>query len=686
MNPARVYQLRHDLVIRRRVFGESVKYLVKDPQRLEYYTIDEWTYQLLSLCDGHRDLGALSAAARERLPDMDLNPLTILEFCETYRRFHFFEDSWERNILLIEQRRGSRLKRLRKAFANPLEIHLPAWDPDLFFSRIVRPLGFLYTRSALVVYATLILLAIWLSATHADEFALSFRELWVIPGKTGLGLIALWAALLLTVVMHEVGHGLTCKHYGGGVHKIGFLLLYFNPCMFCDVTESYFFDDRRKKHAVTLAGGLVDLLTAAAATFVWYFTVPDLFLNAVAHRVAIFNGVTGILVNYNPLMKYDGYFLFSDQLGIPNMRGESFHFLGNRVRGLLRLPHEEELVSARERRIFWIYGICAFAYSVFVLWFVLRFVGGWLVHLLRGAGYVLTAALLFLMTKGYSRRLFGFARFVALDKGGHFRRYRVPYLAGLAATLAALFLLPVPRHVRGEFVLHPGSEVVVRAEVTGVIESVHADEGDRVAAASTPVVLRAENVILGVEEARSLRQSAGAQRAAAQVAGEPAAAVAAAARMTAGQALEHYYRSREVYLRPPAPISGIVLTPRLRERVGLAYVPGDTLYVVGELGTLRAEVLLDERDMGLLTPDQPVELRTRATAGQRLLGHIEQISQEPSALRTRPLYRVVVRVENPEEICRPGQEGVARFAAGRLSLIGHALSGLARTFRIEFWV
>ena len=686
MNEARIYKLRDDLVMRRRVFGDAVKYIVKDPQRLEYFTIDELSYGLLILCDGRRDLAALCTAAQALYPSMDLDVPTLLNFYETHRSFHFFEDAWERNILLIERRRSSRMKKLKRAFSNPLEIHLPAWDPDRLFGRIAGPLGFLFTTPALVIYAALIATAIWLSSTHASQFMLSFRDLWFIPGKTAIGLVALWAMLLFTVVLHEVGHGLTCKHFGGEVHKIGFLLLYFNPCMFCDVTESYFFEDRRKKHAVTLAGGIVDLLTASLATFVWYFTSPDLFANQVAQRIAIFNGVTGILVNYNPLMKYDGYFLASDSLGMPNLRGDAFQFLGNRVRGLFRLPHEPELISSRERRILWIYAIGALCYSVFVLWFVLRFVGGWLVHSLHGTGYIVTAGLVFLLTRGSLRRLVGFVRFLLLDKAVHLRRHRVPYLAALLAVLAAFFLLPLPRYVRESFTFRPGSEVPVRAAEAGLIETVRADEGEWVAAGTTPVTLRAEMVRLGLEGAHSLRTAAEAGRAAAQVADDPAEAAAQGAQAGMGRALERYYQDCQARVSPRMPFSGVLLTPRLREKLGMACVAGDTLLVLGDLRMLRAEILIDERDLGLLDPARPVQLRTHAAPGGLIRGEVERIAPLPSAARLRPLYRVIVRVENPDQRWRPGQTGIARFDAGRLSLFGQLLASLARIFRIEFWI
>lgn len=686
MNEPRKYKLRDDLVVRRRIFGGETKYVVKDPLRLEYCTVDEMAWQLLRLCDGQRDLAELSEAAEKLFPGMGLNPLALLNFYETYRGSHFFEDTWERNIYLIERTRTNRSRALKKAVANPLEIHLPAWDPDRFFGRIVGPLGFLFTRKALAVYTLIILGAIWLSTTNSQQFALSFHELWVIRGKTFIGIVTLWIILLFTVVLHEMGHGLTCKHFGGGVHKIGFLFLYFNPCMFCDVTEAYFFDDKRKKHAVTLAGGIVDLVTASLAVYVWYVTSADTFVHEVAHRIAIFNGISGILVNFNPLMKYDGYYLVSDQLEIPNLRGDSFRFLGNRIRGLLGLTHEPEMITSRERRIFWVFGSLGVFYAIFVLWFVLMLVGGFLTGKFGAAGYILTAGLVVLMTRRYARGLAGFVRFVSLDKAAHFRRYRLAYLGFVGLLVAAFFLLPLPRHLRADFVFEPGEEMVLRAQEPGVIEEVRAEEGDLVRAGTPPVVLRSEPLELERNQARSVLSTAGTARTAAQVAHDRGEAAVQANEAGWGLARDRYLASREVRVTPVAPWDGVVMTPWMREKLGAAVSPGDTLCVLADLRTMRAEILFDEADLGRLNPGKPVELRTRSRPGRLLIGRIERIGPEPSGRDVRTYYRLIVRVDEGQEGIRPGITGVARFDAGAVPPYQHVLDQLTRLFRIEFWI
>jgi putative peptide zinc metalloprotease protein len=680
------YKLREDLIIQRRSFSGRTTYVVKDPIRMEYFTIDEIAYTLLSICDGKRALDELFRIAQERLPNEGLTPVALLSFYENYRKAHFIEDPWERNILLIEKMRVSRAQAFRKATANILEIRFPAWNPDKFLGRIVKPLGFLFTKTALFVYAGLFLAATWISLAHANEFALPLTDLYMIKGQALVGIAVLWFILLATVFLHEVGHGLACKHFGGGVYQIGFLLLYFNPCLYCDVTESYFFENKMHKHAVTLAGSVVNILIAAFATFVWYLTSPDLFVNQVAHRLALYSGFSGILVNMNPLLKYDGYYLLTSHVDMPDLRGDAFRHLGNRVRALFRLPHANEVYTARERRIFWLYGVSAILYSVFVLWFVLWFTTRWLVDSLQALGILLAAALLVLLMKRYVRALVGFGRFFALDKAAHFRRRRMWYTVSAAAFVLAFFLAPIPRHVRGNLVLRPGTEIVLRAREAGVIAEVRADEGDVVPAGTAPVLLSGETAEIERGRARAARAGAAAGRNAALAARDPSAAAWYAGDVAAGAAEEGYHDARLRDFAPVAAVDAVVLTPRLRERVGLACAAGDTLVELGDLSSFRAEVRLDERLLGMVDTRAPVEVRALSDPGRSHRGRVETIALESSEGDLRRLYRVVVLLDDGGERLRPGMSGVARFQAGRVPPVVHLLGEIARVLRINFWV
>ena len=676
------YKLREDLIIKRRVYAGEVKYVVKDPLRMLYFTIAEMAYELMVLCDGKRTLDELTALAKKKLPKVKLDTNVLLNFYEALKQQHFLEDAWNRNVLLIEKQRRAREK--SKA-VNAAEVHLGVWDPDTFLNAIVNHTRFLFSKQALVVYGLIIVAAFSITFTHAREFKIPFAQLWTIPGTSFVGLLVLWAALLCTALLHELGHGLTTKHYGGEVHKIGFMLLYFNPCFFCDVTESLFFEKKHQKQAVTAAGGIVNLLIASLGIFVWFFTARDLWINQLMHRVALYSGLTTVIFNLNPLSRYDGYFLLSHHLDLPNLQQDSFHFLGQRIRKVLRLPLDEKPVAARERRIYWIYGVLSAVYLTFAMTMIYLALSHWLIGKYRALGYALAGLLLFQMSGRYRKGLVRFLKFVWLDKGVRVRRHPLPFGVAGAALLLALLFVPLPRHVTGTFTLEPGRVVALRAPEAGVIETVYAEEGDRIAAGAPVLSIRQDEIALQRGRGAAEREGARAGQAAALAAGDPGLAAASAAGAASAEALERFGSARESRLLPSSPFAGVLLTPDLRARTGMAVASGDTLCEVGDLDSLCAEVKLDELVLGVLDTGRPVELRTQAPPWRVTHGRVLRVAPEPSGGVERRLYRVVVEVANPRGDLKPGMSGVARLGAKPAPAFEQVGGWLARILRVEFW-
>src|SRR5207302_1378097 len=173
---------------------------------------------------------------------------------------------------------------------------------------------------------------------------------------------------LVVITIHELGHGLTCKYFGGHVHEIGFLLMYFMPCFYCNVNDAWLFERRRERLWVTVAGGYIELFVGALATFVWWLTAPGHPVNTVAFQTALIASVGSVAVNLNPLIKLDGYYGLSDYLGVPNLRENSFRYVRTPAqRYVFRRPVVVPELTLRRRRIYLTYGLLAGAYSMTIL-------------------------------------------------------------------------------------------------------------------------------------------------------------------------------------------------------------------------------------------------------------------------------------------------------------------------------
>ena len=138
------------------------------------------------------------------------------------------------------------------------------------------------------------------------------------PLVDGRNLPWLFLAIGCVKILHELGHAMTCKHFGGEVHEMGFMLLVFSPCLYCDVSDAWRLRSKWQRIAVSAAGMIVELVLAALATIVWWYAQPGV-VQLVALNIMIICTVNTLLINGNPLMRYDGYFIFSDLVETPNL-------------------------------------------------------------------------------------------------------------------------------------------------------------------------------------------------------------------------------------------------------------------------------------------------------------------------------------------------------------------------------
>jgi putative peptide zinc metalloprotease protein len=211
-----------------------------------------------------------------------------------------------------------------------------------------------------------LLAATGIIVAHWSRFAGEFLAL--LLGRASLptyGLLILVSVFVIAI--HELGHGLMCKRFGGHVHEIGFLLMYFMPCFYCDVSDAWLFERRRERLWVTLAGPYIELFVGALATFVWWATEPGHPVNIIAFQVALISSLGAVLLNLNPLLKQDGYYALIDYLGLPNLRERAFGYLGVLVRRSMSGDHGAGAgpeLSGRRRKILLTYGLLAGIYSV----------------------------------------------------------------------------------------------------------------------------------------------------------------------------------------------------------------------------------------------------------------------------------------------------------------------------------
>ena len=205
--------------------------------------------------------------------------------------------------------------------------------------------------------------------------------------------MSFWVCLAVVKIIHEFGHGLTAKHFGGEVHEMGILFLVLTPALYCDVTDSWLLPNKWKRIWISAAGIYVECFLASIATFVWWYSTPGL-LNSLAMATMFICSVNTIMFNANPLLRYDGYYVMADWLEIPNLRIKSTQFFAyliqEKVLGL-EIPVQSYLPRSR-RYLFVTYAMASYIYRWFVTFAILWFLSQVLKpYKLESVSYLLAA-------------------------------------------------------------------------------------------------------------------------------------------------------------------------------------------------------------------------------------------------------------------------------------------------------
>jgi putative peptide zinc metalloprotease protein len=343
-------------------------------------------------------------------------------------------------------------------------------DPDRFLAWLAPKLGFVWTRGFLLVSSLGVCGALLTVIANRQEWAHAVARL------DGEAVVVSGLLLLGMVALHELAHGLTCKHYGGEVHEIGFLWLYCLPCFYCNVSDAWLLPEKSKRLLVTLAGGYFDLCLWSLAVFTWRVTLPDTLINYFAW-LALTTAGFRVFFNFNPFLKLDGYYLLSDWLEVPNLRSRSWNYVLARLRWLLwgaPRPRPEPRGG-----LLLAYGVAGWSVSLVLVMVMLVALSRLLASYGGLFGTLVVGVLGLPILHGLFRGVFG----------GEVRQmiFRRPWrtlmwLASLGAVAALLCLVKIDNRAYGTFEVRPILRAEVRAPVAGFMKAIRSEQGEIVSA------------------------------------------------------------------------------------------------------------------------------------------------------------------------------------------------------------
>ncbi len=457
-------KLRSDLVVSQQETAGEATYVLKDPRTGRFFKFREPEYAIARRLDGATPLEAIARTVSAEL-GVEADAAALPPFVDQLRRQGLLE-----SLDGTPPAAGGGLFR-----GNLLWLRLKAFDPDRLFDRLVGWVRLCFTPHFVVAAAALIVWAFLTTVVSRDEIRADLWQLWSFES-----LFFAWITILAVTTLHEFAHGLTCKHFGGHVHEIGFLLIYFQPAFYCNISDAWLFPQKSRRLWVTFAGAFFELVLWALATLVWRVTERGTWLSGAALLVMATSGIKQFF-NLNPLIKLDGYYLLSDWLEIPNLRQRAFAYVFAWLKRLCwgrTVVPELPAATPRERRVFAAYGAAAVAFSYWLLGTILLALGGYLTAQFQGGGFVLATGFVAAVVGSVTGKpLLRWPEVLAWRPG---RRVQLAILAG--ATLVLLAVLRLPLRVSGEFEVLPATNADVRAQVEGIVEQVFVREGERVAA------------------------------------------------------------------------------------------------------------------------------------------------------------------------------------------------------------
>ncbi|MFN2387413.1 MAG: HlyD family efflux transporter periplasmic adaptor subunit [Thermoanaerobaculia bacterium] len=676
--------LRSDLTMIRRETRGQVDWIVKDPSQGKYSRFGEVEIGLMRLMDGTRTPPEIAESAAETI-GIDVDAGAIADFAQKLKRLGIVERTpAEQHLMLLERLRAVRTRRAgRKSRGSLLRIRFPAADPDRAFQRWEPFLQWMWSPAFAWGCAALFLAYLAILYVRGPEFWAGFRDFYTGSNVSAWDYLLAYGLMLSVIVVHELGHGLTTKHFGGEVHEMGAMLIYFMPALYCNTNDAWLFERRSHRLWVTFAGPWIQLLIASIAGITWLFMEPGSLGFRVAFLIVVLAGLMNIVTNLNPLIPLDGYYALSDYLEIPNLRRRAFDYcqavLRRRVLGLeVAVP----AVTPRERRVFLIYGTLAFFYSIFaiviaLLWFTMifrRLFGPW-AWLLIGflVGRILWPRLVRLRSMAKS------AATTMRGRWGRSRRVtRIALIAG--AALLAVLVLPWTYRAEAPFRVAASRQLAVHIGVPGVLDRVLVDEGDTVGPGQPLAVLWNPDLEIEVLDARRRVEILRAREALGAALEDPGAVATATDALAEASEELALLEARRGRLVVRAPIAGIVLGHDLAQRVGEAVAEGDSLLTLASARGRIARVMVPLVEAGDLARGQPVHARISTWPGHTFAGRVRNVA--PAARHGW----VDVDVPLPEDHHAPvpGMTGVAKIVTGR-GIIGQALAqSLRRNVRLDF--
>jgi len=685
-------------VVAREHVEEGVrKFLVLKPKGGGYYRLTPEQWRLLQLFDGKSSFAEIAAKYTKEAGE-ECSEEMVRDFSDDLSGTDLIHRSAvESSAALLESLEQQRKKRRKSKWGDLSDVSLASWDPDAFLNRLYPYIKFLFSPWFNLCGVVMVGIMTVIFIGHWDIIWHDTMEYYHFIGKPLGDFLTFWVLFSFVAFFHESAHGCTVKHFGGGVHAMGFGLMYFLPCFYCDSTEVYLYGGKWPRIYTALAGIWSELEFCSVITIVWWATARGLWIHNVAYMLIVITGVGVVALNINPLVKLDGYFIFSELVGVTDIKEKSTAYISSWCkRHICGLPVQVEHVPRQRRPLFVVYGLASGIYCYLLLFVIVRLTYN-VAHRFSPDWAWVPALLLGL--KVFQSRITAAGKLMKimyLDKKERMHAWFTPLrMVLVAAGVLLVIFAPIwPDTITGRFAVEPARRAVIRAEAPGRVESVAVQEGT-VLTAGAPV-LKLRNLGLELEAARVQADLAIAAARARQA--ELGYGSFGSAERERQQLAERgrTLTERLAKLNVVSPLGGVVVTPRLRDLEGAYLKEGDEIAEVDDVSTARLRIFVPEIAMRDLRIGEPADVKFDSFF-QPVSGKVVAIASAnqaiPEGLLPKERYEgfrepdyYAAMIELPSgSVFREGMPGTGKIRVGHRSLAGFAWRLLRDTIDRKIW-
>jgi len=461
-------RLRPELVVSEHIYDGQPYWIYKDPLSLRYYRFNREENFIIQQIKRGATLLQLMQAHHREFRNSNLTNQELGQFVSALTAKNLLIMAQpNRDEILFHAGKKKRQKKLLAQISSLMYLKIPLYDPDRLFDRMIDKLRFFWSRVFFAVYLLLMGVALLLVLDRWHDFSGMFHTSFFTIYNMPLMIVVFW----LVKAVHEFGHGLSCKNYGGEVHELGIMFLVFFPFLYCNITDSWTFPDKVQRLLVTSGGIMAELLLAALAAVLWYFTEQPGFIHALAFNLVIVCSISTILFNANPLLRFDGYYMLMDIIEVPNLRQRASALMRRFFVHYILGGYTNELPEEhRFRFVFPIYSIAAVIYLWFIKFAILFTVYAMLkqMHLaVLGKVIVLFSIVTMMVVPLYKTT----SAITTQRQAMGISNVRLLLLLAVIFLLAAGALFwPMQQHVTLNFILEPVRWQWLRCEVDGQLQ------------------------------------------------------------------------------------------------------------------------------------------------------------------------------------------------------------------------